>query len=190
MRATAIRIPLKELNNAEFVKVEEQYVPSYVLTESGLKISRVSIFGVVVRRYENERFMSVKIDDFTGTIDVMAFEGDPNYNLLKDLEEGDSIKVIGRIKQGNNGLFIAAEGVRKLSFYEEMLKRLEIASIYKEYLRADTKLESLKKTKEKQILKDGTVIADSQKETVTKRKKPMLADFISADELDIDEKVI
>lgn len=183
MRSTAMRMPLKELEGASFVKVEEQYVPSYALTKSGLKVSRISAWGVVVRRYENERFLSLKIDDFTGTIDVMAFSTDSAINSMKKIVEGDSVKVIGRLKQGNNGLFIAAEGAKKISFEEEMLKRLEILCLYNGYLKGMHQGIRLEHIKDEE---DSISIYEKK----VGKKKPMLADFISADELDIDEKVI
>lgn len=188
MRATAMRIPLRELEDATFVKVDEQYVPSYAMTRSGLKVSRVSVFGVVVRRYENERFASIKLDDFTGTIDSMAF-GD-SIDLLKEIKEGDSVKVIGKIKQGNNGLFIALEGIQKLDFYNEMHKRLEILECYYGYLNRTGKNISNENgalaEKEHKPSKDKP----KENEKSSGKKKPMLADFISAEELHIERKVI
>ncbi|MCX8190236.1 MAG: OB-fold nucleic acid binding domain-containing protein [Candidatus Diapherotrites archaeon] len=182
MRSNAMRIPLKELEDATFVKVEEQYVPSYVLTKSGLKVSRVSVWGVVVRRYEDERFLSLKIDDFTGTVDVMAFDTELEMNSIKKLKEGDSVKVIGKLKQGNNGIFIAAENALRISFSEEMLKRLEILFVYNSYLKG------MQQSLGSESAKDGLKKLDADKKKFG--KEPMLADFIPADELDIDEKVI
>jgi len=186
MQATAIRIPLKELEDAQFVKVEEQYVPSYAITRSGLKVSRASIFGIVVRRYENERFAAIRLDDFTGTIDVMAF-GD-SMSLLKDINECNAVKVLGRIRQGNNGLFILAEGIQKLGFYEEMYKRLEILKCYYGYLKEaqqDIKEEGKEKASSEKAKKPLEEAKKSQD-----KKKLMLADFVSADELQIERQVI
>ena len=171
MRATALRLPLIELRDAEFVKVAEQYMPSYALTKYGLKASRVSVFGVVVRRYDSDTFTSIKLDDFTDTIDVIAF--DPDREILKDIKVGLSVKVIGRVREGKNGLFIVPEAVRKLDFKEEMFKSLEIVKRFKEYL---------KSAKEKK-----TVSEEKSKE---KEKAASGSEFVSADELIVDKEVV
>ncbi|MCD6479097.1 MAG: hypothetical protein J7L44_04405 [Candidatus Diapherotrites archaeon] len=176
MRATAIRIPLKELDGAEFVRVEEQYVPSYAITSSGLNVSRVSVFGIVVRRYETENFISIKLDDFTGTIDAIAFG--EHMDKVREIKEGNAVKVIGRVREGNNGLFISVEGVQKLDFEEEMFKRLEILDCYYRSLGNKGKEDKSKPVKKKE-----------KKETAEK-EKPMLADFVQADELEVEKEVI
>lgn len=177
MRATALRIPLSELEDAEFVKVAEQYVPSYAVTKSKLKASRVSVFGIVVRRYEGENFISIKLDDFTGTADVIAFEN--NQGLLKNIKEGNAVKVIGRVRKGNNGLFIALEGIQRLDFKEEMFKRLEIIKDFSLLLRNTQK-------ERKGDNKKGS----KMKVKKNTNKKQMLDEFMHADEIVIEREVV
>ena len=179
MRATALRIPLSELKGAEFVKVAEQYIPSYAVTKSKLKASRVSVFGIVVRRYDGENFTSIKLDDFTNTIDVMAFED--ARDLLKDIKEGCSVKVVGRLRQGNNGLFIALEGIQKLSFKEEMLKRLEIIKAFTQAIK-DMQKEQKSRLDEKSGAKKG--------EGKSAGKKQTLSEFVHADEIVVEREVV
>lgn len=179
MRATALRIPLSELKDAEFVKVAEQYVPSYAVTKSKLKASRVSVFGIVVRRYDGENFTSIKLDDFTNTIDVMAFED--AQELLKDIKEGSSVKVIGRVRQGNNGLFIALEGIQRLSFKEEMFKRLEIIKAFTQAIK------DIQKEQKSRL--DGKSGAKKNK-AKNADKKQMLSEFVHADEIVVEREVV
>lgn len=177
MRATALRIPLSELEDAEFVKVAEQYVPSYAVTKSKLKASRVSVFGIVVRRYEGENFTSIKLDDFTGVADVIAFEN--NQGLLKNIKEGNAVKVIGRVRQGNNGLFIALEGIQKLNFKGEMFKRLEIIKDF---------TSRLKKIQKEQ--KEDKGKGSKEKAKKNAGEKRMLDEFIHADEIVVEREVV
>lgn len=120
----AFNLPLRELENAVFFRGEGEFEPHYVITARGERISRVNVWGIVTRTFESENnFASISIDDFSGTIDVNAFnEGIP---LLKKVREGNSVKVIGKMRENNNGIYILAEGVQKISFAEEMLKRLQ-----------------------------------------------------------------
>lgn len=175
MRAVAMRIPLKELEDAEFVQVAEQYEPSYFLTKNGLKVSRVSVFGIVVRKYEGDNFTSIKLDDFTACIDALLFED--KRTLAEKIELGDAVKVIGRLRSGNNGIFISVEALRKLSFEEEMFKRLEILKCYRNYLKQAEKAEEARSFSSKEF----------EHEIEAVELKPKDVEFVSAIELNETE---
>ncbi len=121
MREPALKIPLSEIKG-EYVKGEKEFDTNYLITPDEKKISRVNIWGNVVKKFEGENFTAITIDDFTQTIDANVFE---NLEILEKIQTGDIIKIIGKIRQGNKGLFVLIEGIQKLSFQEEMNKRLE-----------------------------------------------------------------
>ncbi len=120
----AFSIPLSELAGAVFFRGEEEFQPHYVITKRGEKISRVNVWGVVTRTFESENnFASISIDDFTGSIDVNAFN--ERLALLKKAKKGSVVRVIVKVRENNSGTYILLEGLQKLSFEEELLKRLQ-----------------------------------------------------------------
>jgi len=120
----AFDLPVAELNGSVFFRGEAEFEPHYVITKRGGRISRVNAWGVVSRTFESENdFASISIDDFTGSIDVNAFK--ETLGLVKNVRKGDTVRVIGKVRENNRGLYILAEGVKKISFEEEMLKRLQ-----------------------------------------------------------------
>lgn len=120
----AFNLPLSELEGAVFFRAEREFEPHYIITEGGERISRVNVWGVVTRTFESENnFASISIDDFTGAVDVNAFN--EGLAVLKRARKGDTVRVIGKVRENNNGLYVLAEGIQKISFREEMLKRLQ-----------------------------------------------------------------
>jgi RPA family protein len=121
LRAFSIR--LEELESAVFFRAEGEFEPHYAVTEKGARISRVNIWGVVSKTFESENgFASISIDDFTGIMEVNAFK--ERLEDLKKFKKGDTVKVIGKVRENNDSLYVLAEGVQKISFNEEMLERL------------------------------------------------------------------
>lgn len=114
MRDPARNLPLCEIINAE--KRDDTYI-----SPSGIPFRRVSVWGVVVRKFVGENHLMLILDDFTATIPVFLFKE------LKDLEinEGDTVWVMGRVKEREGEKRIIAELVRKIDHREEMLQRLK-----------------------------------------------------------------
>lgn len=126
-RETALRLPLKELVDAEYFKPEEEFRGGFVLTHSGFRASRVFVWGNIVRVFENERtekpIKAIELDDFTACFTCMAFE--EKTGLFKGLKEGDVVEVMGKVRQGQQGNYLLPELVRKISPQEEMQRRME-----------------------------------------------------------------
>jgi len=120
----AFNLPLKELEASVFFRAEAEFKPHYVITRRGDRISRVNIWGIVTKTFESENnFASISLDDFTGSIDVNAF--DENTKHLLTAKKGDTVKVIGKVRENKNGIYVLMEGMQKINFEEEMEKRLE-----------------------------------------------------------------
>jgi RPA family protein len=115
MRNVAYRLPLKEV--AEAQKGEEGFI-----TPSGLEVRRVSVWGVVARKFVSENHLMFILDDFTGTVPVYVF-GEGASSL--EIEEGDVIRVIGMIRERDGEPRIITEILRKIDTKEELLHRLE-----------------------------------------------------------------
>jgi len=179
--AVAKRVTLGELEKARYFKSEGEFEPNYATLESGEKISRVNCWGNCVRTFSSEQLSSISIDDFSAAMDVLAF-GEERA-LLENVREGDVVSVVGKPREGNRGVFIALEGIQKLSFEEEMLKRLEVLKSVSARKHA--------KGKKKKAGEKGS----KRKEGKTRREKEKeegeeLGGFTRASELTVERKVI
>ncbi len=116
MRYTAYRLPIREVNRAE--RVEEEGRTLYRVP-SGYKVKRVSVWGVVVRKFVGENHTMFLLDDFTDVIPIYVFEGEVDVN------EGDVVRVIGTVREREGEKRIFAETVRRISTEEELIHRLE-----------------------------------------------------------------
>ena len=115
VRNVAYRLPLAEVSQAK--KEGEGFI-----TPSGLEVKRVSVWGVVARKFISENHLMFILDDFTGTIPVYVFgEGAPSL----EIEEGDVVRVIGTLREREGEPRIMAEVLRKIDAKEELLHRLE-----------------------------------------------------------------
>ena len=111
MNWTAKRLPLKEIEEAK-------EVGDVFLTPSGYEVRKVNVWGVVVRKFVGEKSTMLLIDDFTATIPVVTFEN-------VEVDEGDVVRVIGRVSKRNDEIRILADIIRKISTEEELFHRLQ-----------------------------------------------------------------
>ncbi len=146
-RLTALKVRIKDITTGTY-KVEEGFTPNYILTSDGRKLSRVRILGTVVSVFESDdgQFNSITIDDGTDTIRVKTFKG---MKLLKELQPGDIIDVIGRVREYNGEIYLIPEIVHKIDDPNfETLRLLEILRAEQEWKR---KVELVEKNKDKPL---------------------------------------
>lgn len=127
-RMTAKKLRISDLINGKyFAGSKEEMKPSYVITSFGEKISRVNLIGTVTDKFvnEDETYSSATLDDGTETIRLKAFRED--VRILKDLELGDLILAIGKVKEYNGEIYVNAEVAKRLKDANfENLRKLEI----------------------------------------------------------------
>jgi RPA family protein len=109
-RQIAYKVRISDIAGGSYVK-EEGWQPNYILTASGLKVSRVNIIATVVSIEPGTPNNVIIIDDGTGTIGLRSFEERPT---LQNLEIGDLILVIGRPREYNTEKYIVPEIAMKL----------------------------------------------------------------------------
>jgi RPA family protein len=144
LRQTMIRAKISDVVNGKFVK-KEGLEPSYVLTSLGKKISRVNLLGTVVDRFMSEdgNYSSITIDDDSDSIRVKAFR--ENTNMFDNLEIGDLIMVIGKVREYTDENYIIPEIVKKIADTNyEILHNLEVL---KQLVQHKKILENIKKEK-------------------------------------------
>lgn len=94
---------------------KEKLKPNFVITKFGERIMRVKIVGVVVEKFRSDdgRFANVTVDDGTGAIQVRVFSDD--FNLIENVNVGELVAVIGKVRSYHDENYILPELVKGLS---------------------------------------------------------------------------
>lgn len=108
-RQIAYKVRIKDLINGRYVK-EEGWQPNYIITSDGRQVSRVNLIGTIVLKptEENLNYQSIIVDDGSSKISIRSFEG----NVLKNVNVGDVILLIGRPREYGSEKYIVPEIVR------------------------------------------------------------------------------
>lgn len=124
-RLTAKKVRISDIANGKYFSgSREEMKPSYVITPFGQKISRVNMVATVTDKFlsEDENYSAVTIDDGTEAIRVKTFK--ENVDLLRNIEPGELVLVIGKIKEYNGEVYVNGEVIRKVQDpnYENLRK--------------------------------------------------------------------
>lgn len=125
-RQTATRVRISDLVNSRFVH-KEGLEPSYILTDLGQRISRVKLIGTVIDKFMSEdgNYSSITITDDTNSIRIKAFKED--VNIFNNVELGDLVLVIGKVREYAEENYVIPEIVKKVSDPNyETLHKLEV----------------------------------------------------------------
>ena len=124
-RMTARKVRVSELMNGRWVK-REGMEPSFVVTDSGEKVSRARVLGTVAARFlsEDGNFGSITLDDGTDTIRAKTFK------TVKPVDEsrvGDLVDLVGKVREYNGEIYIIPEIITRVQDPNmEILRRLEL----------------------------------------------------------------
>ncbi|MEK6839400.1 MAG: OB-fold nucleic acid binding domain-containing protein [Nanoarchaeota archaeon] len=125
-RQTAHKLWIAHILSSPYTKTTEEFTPHYI-TFKDMQISRVNIIANVIETFVNPEatLASVTLDDGSGTIRMRAFKD--NITIVKDIEMGDLILVIGKVREYNNEVYIVPDIVKKISNPAwSKLRRLEL----------------------------------------------------------------
>ncbi len=116
------------------------------------KIVRVNLLANVVDKFVNDsekKYVSLTMDDASGQIKLKMFGED--IKLIKNFTQGDTLQIIGNIREYNNELYIIPEIAKSVDPKWLLVRKLEIEKQRKDLptpvnapLR-DTILEKIKK---------------------------------------------
>jgi len=90
-------------------------------------IVRVNLIANIIEKYMQEgekKFGSITLDDASGQIKIKSF-GD-EVDKFNDLNQGDTIMVIGLLRHWNNEIYIAPEIIKKKSPEFLLIRKLEV----------------------------------------------------------------
>jgi hypothetical protein len=97
------------------------------------KIVRVHLVANVVDKFDSDgekKFSSITLDDASGQIRVKAFGDD--VSLLKEISQGDTLRLIGNVREYNNEFYILPEIVKKIDPRWLLVRKLEIQNSRKD----------------------------------------------------------
>ncbi|MEK6907528.1 MAG: OB-fold nucleic acid binding domain-containing protein [Nanoarchaeota archaeon] len=145
-RLVAYKLWLSYLNENNFVARTGEFESNYV-TLNDKQVSRINIIANVVNKYENEdkTYKAITVDDSSSQIRLKTWREDTK--ILDNINPGDIVLVIGKVKKYNDEIYVLPEIVKKVNANEELLRKLELIKEYgipKEKLNLDepeTKIE-------------------------------------------------
>ncbi len=203
LRQTTSRARISDIVNSNFIR-KEGFEPSYVLTDSGQRISRTYLIGTIVDKFmsENANYSSITIDDDYDSIRIKAFR--EQVNIFDNFNVGNLVMVIGKVRNYADENYIIPEIVKKITDPNlESLHKLEVLKqslIHKKNLKIIKKekesfgdVEKLKKYVKKQHGIDVDVVDSiletltTEEETKEKDYKPLLLETL--DRLDEGEGI-
>lgn len=127
------------------------------------KIIRVNLIANVIDKFSSDgekKYANITLDDATGQIRLKAFGDDTN--LIKDFTQGDTLQVIGFVREYNQELYITPEIARKVDPKWLLVRKLEMQKV-KESLpqTAPSSIREVLLVKIKEAEKDGGIDIDT-----------------------------
>ena len=176
-RATAIKMHIDQINSGNYVKSDTN---SYLETTFGVQVSRVHILGTIVGRWvsstnddskpDRTPQASIIVDDSTETIRVRVWKDD--VKLFEDLQIGDIVNIVGRVREYETEKYISPEIVKKIENPNwELIHELEIIEFLSR-LKSDTNLQKIS-TEAQQITS-----TDSEPMKIDQNQKSIFKDKI------------
>ncbi|MEK6820350.1 MAG: OB-fold nucleic acid binding domain-containing protein [Nanoarchaeota archaeon] len=123
-RATAYKLKIGDILAGKQAMDGERF---NFLELGNRQIIRVNIIANVVEKYESEgerKYLSLTIDDASGQIRIKAFGEDAEN--FKEISQGDSVMVIGRLRSFNNELYVLPEIIKKQEPSYLLVRKLEL----------------------------------------------------------------
>ena len=130
LRQIAYKIRIGDVLNGNIVFDGEKFSSLEVKEK---KVSRVNVICNIVDKYENpeKNFNTITLDDGTGQIRVKAFSD--SSILLKGLEIGDTVRIVGWLRYYNDEIYILPEIAVRLDPKWGYVRRLELIKEYGEF---------------------------------------------------------
>ncbi|MGC9309218.1 MAG: OB-fold nucleic acid binding domain-containing protein [Candidatus Nanoarchaeia archaeon] len=130
----------KERNIAYKIRIGDVLKSKPIMEEGKLlfaelgdkKLSRVNILANCVDKFvsDNKKYATLTVDDASGQIQLRVFGDDVPW--LESFSQGDTLQIIGNIREYNNELYILPEIVKKVDPQWLLVRKLEIQEKKKE----------------------------------------------------------
>jgi RPA family protein len=93
----------------------------------GTNVARVNLIANIIDKYiqdEEKKFASITLDDASGQIKLKVFGED--IEKFKPLEQGDTILVVGLLREWNKEVYVTPEILKKKQPEYLLLRKLEV----------------------------------------------------------------
>jgi RecG-like helicase len=123
-RNIAYKLRIGDILKSKPIANEERFL---FLELGDKKVVRVNVIANVVDKFVNEgekKYASLTLDDASGQIRMKAFADD--IEIIKDFMQGDTLQVIGTVREYNDELYIIPEIVKKVDPRWLLVRKLEI----------------------------------------------------------------
>lgn len=124
-RLTALKTRIADVNSGNYV-VLPGFESNYVLTKSGMRLSRVRLLATIVDKFlsDSGRYAAITLDDGTDTIRAKAFNA---VSIFDPISLGDLVDFIGKVREYQGELYLVPELIKKKNDPNyELLRELEI----------------------------------------------------------------
>ncbi len=111
LRYPAIKAAIKDLEEGQYIEEQDQN-PNYILIQGRTKIVRINVMATIVHKEMRGTITNVLIDDGTAKITLRFFE---ENKAALDLEIGEVVLIIGRVRVYNQEKYIFPEIVKKIN---------------------------------------------------------------------------
>ncbi len=166
-RFPAEKVSIKELEEGEHIEEKEQN-PNYILIDEDQKIFRINVIATLVHKELRGSVTSILIDDGTGKIIMRMFE---ENKTAMNLEVGDVVQIIGKIRVFNQEKYIFPEIIKKINHAWLKVRFLELQKDQKQTEKQEQnisqkrdKLEIKNNISKKEIFKEATPIKKTTEE--------------------------
>lgn len=140
LRQTAIKVWLSNLYKGDYQKTLGEFEPNYV-SLGDVNISRVNLIGIIVDKSLNEdgSYGFFVLDDGSTNMQLKFWRD--NISLMDDVEIGNVVLVIGKVRDLNGGLYISPEILRVMNSSWLKLRKIELFRKYGEPVKVEFKEE-------------------------------------------------
>jgi len=123
-RNTAFKLRIGDILLSKPIFENEKFL---FLELAGRKISRANIIGNIIDRFDQEgekKYSFLTLDDGSGQIKLKVFGDD--CDKFKSIEQGDTVAIIGTVRNWNNETYIQPEGISKKDPKYLLVRKLEL----------------------------------------------------------------
>ncbi len=127
-RITAMKTRIKPVVSGKYAAAQG-FTPGFVVTDRGLRLSRVRMLATVVDKFMSEtgKFASITLDDGTDTIRAKMFNG---VSIFDSVPVGGIVDIIGKIKEYQGEIYLIPEVIKSIDDPNwEILRELELRKI-------------------------------------------------------------
>lgn len=158
-RNIAYKMRIGDVLKGKPVYAEEKFL---FLELGDKKISRVNILANCVDKFVQDgekKFASITVDDASGQLRIKTFGED--IEEIKDISQGDTLQVVGTIREWNSELYLMPEVLKKVDPQWLLVRKLEIQNSRKDIpLENNAPLKDLILDKIKKAEDDGGIDVD------------------------------